>query len=100
VTYSLPCDFTLTWNIAAAYFGTAYANSYCVSSDPLYLDPPNGDHDLQLVSDGQLGDPTFVDWDDPGMPSGNPVDPNIDTRSRMGCHGGPGGKTVGLRTPH
>ena len=100
VTNPLPCDFTLTWNIAAAYYGTAYANNYCVSSDPLYLDPQNGDHDIAAGSSGQLGDPYFVDWDDPETPSGDPGNPDIDRRARMGCHGGPDGETVGLLTSH
>ena len=100
VTDALPCDFTLTWNVAAAYFGTAYANGYCVGSDPLYLDPQNGNHDIGAGSDGQRGAPTFVDWDDPGSPSGDPGNPDTSRRSRMGCHGGPEGQKVGLLTPH
>ncbi len=100
VTNTLPCDFTLTWNVAAAYFGTAYANGYCAASDPLYLDPQNGNHDIGTGSDGQFGYPSFVDWDDPGSPSGDPGNPDTSRRSRMGCHGGPGGQRVGLLTPH
>lgn len=100
VVNPLPCDFTLTWDVTAPYFGTAFANSYCVSSDPLYLDPANGDFDIALGSSGQLGDPDMVDWDDPGTPSGDPNDPDIERRTRMGCHGGPDGETVGLLTSH
>lgn len=100
VTSSLPCNFTLTWGVSAAYYGTAYANAYCVSADPLYVDPQNGDHDLAGGSGGQLGYPYLVDWDDPGKPSGDPGNGNIERRTRMGCHGGPKGKTVGLFTPH
>lgn len=100
VTDPLPCNFTLVWGVTVLYYGSAYANNYCASTDPLYIDPVNGNHDLDALSDGQLGDPDFVDWDDPGAPSGDPADPDIDRRSRMGCHGGPDGETVGLLTPH
>jgi hypothetical protein len=61
----------------------------------MFIDPENGLHDIDIMSEGQLGNPSFVDWDDTGAPSGDPwyTDPN--TRSRMGCHGGPYGSSVG-----
>jgi hypothetical protein len=100
VTSPLPCNFTLTWNVDADYYGTAYANNFCVSSEPLYLDPENGNHDIAAGSEGQLGIPYFVDWDDTGTPSGDPDNPDINRRTRMGCQGGPDGQIVGLLTSH
>ena len=93
--YELPCDYTLTWNIEAPYFQEAYPNIGCVEAQPLFIDPENGLHDIEIASQGQLGDPSFVDWDDTGLPSGNPDDDDPSTRSRMGCHGGPYGSSVG-----
>ncbi len=93
--YDLPCDYTLTWNIESPYFQEAHPNIGCVETQPLFIDPEGGLHDIGINSDGQLGCPDFVDWDDAGLPSGDPdvTDPN--TRSRMGCHGGPYGGSVG-----
>ena len=93
--YDLPCDYTLTWNIKAPYFQQAFPNVGCVSTQPLFIDPENGLHDIAITSDGQLGNPDFVDWDDTGAPSGDPSNPDTNTRSRMGCHGGPYGGMVG-----
>ncbi len=93
--YSLPCDYTLIWNIEAPYFQEAFPNEGCVEAQPLFVDPENGLHDIQLDSEGQLGNPVFVDWDDTGSPSGDPLNTDPNTRSRMGCHGGPYGGSVG-----
>jgi hypothetical protein len=94
--YDLPCDYTLTWNIDAAYFQQAFPNIGCVASDPQYIDPANSEHDIQITSEGQLGNPTFVDWDDTGTPSGDPANMDPNTRSRMGAFGGPYGGVVGI----
>jgi len=94
--YDLPCDYTLTWEIAAPYFQQAFPNIGCVDAQPLYFDPENGLHDIGPESEGQMGHPDYVDWDDSGTPSGDPGNPDPDTRSRMGCHGGPNGAIVGI----
>ena len=94
--YDLLCDYTLTWNIPAPYFLQAIANIGCVEADPMFIDPGSYNLDIDIASQGQLGDPSFVDWDDTGMPSGDPDDPDPNTRSRMGCHGGPYGGSVGV----
>ena len=93
--YPLPCDYTLTFNIPAPYFQQAFPNTGCVSADPMFVDPANGQNDIQTGSEGQLGDPTFVDWDDTGPASGDPGNTDPNTRSRMGAFGGPYGSIVG-----
>ncbi len=86
------CDYTNTFNIGpgvqgADYHGGASAGTGAITSNPDYNDPGNEDYDLLPTSPAQNGDPSIDDWD------GNPGD-----GSRMGCHGGPGGETVGLLT--
>jgi len=93
--YDLPCDYTLTWNIEAPYFQQAFPDVGCVEAQPMFIDPENGLHDIDPLSAGQQGSPDFVDWDDTGAPSGDPGNPDTNTRSRMGCHGGPYGASVG-----
>ncbi len=93
------CDFTDVWDVQASYYGGASAGIGAISANPLYIDPDNEEYDLSSGSPAQQGDPDFVDWDDAGPPSGDPGDTDPDTRSRMGCHGGPGGEIVGLLTP-
>ncbi len=98
------CDFTDIWDIGpgsngANYHGSAAPGVGTISANPLYINPDNGEYDLPLGSPAQMGDPSFVDWDDTGSPSGDPDNTDTNTRSRMGCHGGPGGEIVGLLTP-
>jgi len=98
------CDFTDVWDIGpwgsgANYHGSAVPGTGAISTDPQYIDPDNEDYDILDTSPARWGDPSFVDWDDPGPPSDDPDDYNPDTRSRMGCHGGPDGQYVGLLTP-
>jgi hypothetical protein len=100
-------DFTDTWDIGpgsngANYHsgggGSAAPGTGAIFVDPQYNDPGNGNYEFPLTSPAQMGDPSFVDWDDTGPPSGDPGNTDTDTRSRMGCHGGPGGEYVGLLT--
>ena len=98
------CDFTDIWDIGpgsygANYHGDASPGIGAISADPLYIDPDNEQYDISDVSPARWGDPSFVDWDDTGVPSNDPDDYDTNTRSRMGCHGGPGGEFVGLLTP-
>ncbi len=71
----------------------------CISADPQYIDADNEDFDLQSGSPAQQGDPTIVDWDDTGTPSGDPDNTDTNKRSRMGSCGGPDGQYIGLLTP-
>ena len=59
--------------------------------DPKYVNNTTSPYDyhFQTGSGCEMGDPNFIDWDDTGSPSGNPNEPNIQNRSRMGCFGGP-----------
>ena len=70
--------------------GTGCYGNWTDPHDPDYIDPPD-DYDLTSTSPCQLGDPSIVDWDDDGDPSGDPDDLDIEERSRMGAFGGPGG---------
>jgi len=97
------CDFTDVFDIGpgingANYSGSASAGMGAISATPSYIDPNNEQYDLSSTSAAQQGDPNFVDWDDTGTPSGNPGNTDKNTRSRMGCHGGPDGEIVGLLT--
>lgn len=89
------CDFSDMYDVAAKYFecpaGKAIEGIGCVSANPLYIDPGSENYDISDTSPARWGDPSFVDWDDPGPPSNDPGNYDTDTRSRMGCHGGPGG---------
>jgi hypothetical protein len=85
------CDFTDVWDVQASYYGGAVQGTGCISANPIYIDPDNEDYDISPTSPAQAGDPSFLDWDDDG--SGG-----SESRSRMGCHGGPGGEVVGLLT--
>jgi len=98
------CDYTDVYDIGPGsngtpYWGGASAGAGAISANPLYINPDAEEYDLSPVSPAQQGDPSIVDWDDTGSPSNNPSDPNPNTRSRMGCHGGPDGQFVGLLTP-
>ncbi len=97
------CDYTDIYDVAAPFFtcpaGSAHEGVGCIFSDPDYIDPDTEQYDISAVSSARFGDPSFVDWDDTGAPSNNPDDYDPNTRSRMGCHGGPGGEIVGLLTP-
>ena len=96
------CDFSDMYDVAAKYFecpaGKAIEGIGCISADPLYIDPNNEEYDISDTSPAKWGDPSFVDWDDAGSPSNDPGNYDTDTRSRMGCQGGPGGEVVGLLT--
>jgi hypothetical protein len=61
--------------------------------DPKYVNNTTSPYDYHFQSGSgcEMGDPTFIDWDDTGSPSGNPNEPNPNNRSRMGCFGGPDG---------
>lgn len=61
--------------------------------DPKYVNntTPPYNYKFQSGSGCEMGDPNFIDWDDTGAPSGNPNEPNINNRSRLGCFGGPDG---------
>jgi hypothetical protein len=103
VNCDVVCDFTDIYDIGpssngAAYFGGASPGIGAIQLNPWYIDPDNEGYDLEDFSPAQMGDPSFVDWDDMGPPSNNPDDDNPETRSRMGCHGGPDGEVVGLLT--
>lgn len=100
---AVTCDFTDIWDIGpgsngANYHGSATPGIGAISANPLYIDPDNKEYDISSTSLAQNGDPDFVDWDDTGPPSGDPDNTDPNTRSRMGCHGGPGGEHVGLLT--
>jgi hypothetical protein len=94
------CDM---WDIGPGSMGQNYygvtPDYTCISLDPQYIDWNNGDYGLQSGSPAQQGDSSIVDWDDTGAPSGDPGNTNTNTRSRMGCTGGPDGEFVGLLTP-
>ncbi len=101
-------DYTDTWDIGPGLtMGTNYhfggggisvPGVGAIDADPQYIDPGNENHDFPVTSLCQQGDPSFVDWDDTGAPSNDPLDTDTNTRSRMGCFGGPGGEHVGLLT--
>jgi len=61
--------------------------------DPLFVDNVTEPYDYRFQSGSgcEMGDPNLIDWDDTGTPSGDPDEPNIENRSRMGCFGGPDG---------
>jgi len=69
------------------FYGVDEGTGNILDQDPMF-DPA---WHFPIGSPAQLGDPTFLDFDDPGPPSGDPDDPDPDTRSRMGAYGGPGG---------
>jgi len=97
------CDFTDTYDIGPGsngtnYYGSASPGVGAISLNPQYINPGNEEYDISPGSPARQGDPDFVDWDDTGSPSGDPGNPDENTRSRMGCHGGPGGEHVGLLT--
>jgi hypothetical protein len=70
--------------------GTGSFGNWTNPQDPSYISIPSN-YDLTSSSPCQMGDPSIVDWDDTGSPSGDPTDPDTNTRSRMGAFGGPGG---------
>jgi len=61
--------------------------------DPQYENntTPPYDYHFKTGSGCEMGDPNFIDWDDTGSPSGDPDEPDIQNRSRLGCFGGPDG---------
>ncbi len=71
--------------------GTGTYGNWTNPQDPDYIDPLNNYFDLSEESTSQYGAPDIVDWDDTGDPSGDQHDHDINTRSRMGAFGGPGG---------
>lgn len=88
------CNYTCMFDIFTPYYDSpptdrAIPGTGAISTDPAYIDSPNNNYDLTSGSPAQAGDAAFIDWDDDGS-GGN------ESRSRMGCHGGPGGETVGL----
>ncbi len=100
----LTCDYTCIFDIkvpsgeGAHYFQLAEPGVGCLDVAPGYVAPELEDFDIAPGGPGQMGHPDYVDWDDSGSPSGDPANLDPDTRSRMGCHGGPDGETVGLLT--
>jgi hypothetical protein len=58
-----------------------------MDQDPLFT----LDYHIPLESPGQLGDPSFLDFDDAGPASNDPDNTDPETRSRMGAFGGEGG---------
>lgn len=94
------CDM---WDIGPGSMGQNYYGTTpgigCISLDPPYVDKTSEQYDITPTGPAQQGYPSIVDWDDTGSPSGNPSDTNTNTRSRMGCFGGPGGEFVGLLNP-
>jgi hypothetical protein len=85
------CDYTDLYDVHATYCACSICCSYegtgTIYSDPDYNNPAIEDYDISSTSPAQNGDPSIDDWD--GSTGGG---------SRMGCHGGPGGETVGLLT--
>jgi hypothetical protein len=81
------------------YFGEASAGPGAINVDPQYVDASAGNYALIAGSPAQQGDPSFLDWDDTGTASNDPANTDANTRSRMGCTGGPDGEHVGLLTP-
>jgi hypothetical protein len=69
------------------FYGVDEGEGLIFDEDPLFT----MDYHLPIDSPAQLGDPTFVDYDDSGDPSGDPDNMDPETRSRMGAYGGPGG---------
>jgi hypothetical protein len=102
--YELPCDYTCTFDIkvpsgeGAHYFQEATPRTGCIDVEPGYIDQASENFDIMYGGAAQMGHPDYVDWDDTGAPSGDPGNSDPETRSRMGCHGGPGGEIVGLIT--
>ena len=84
VEYSLFDDISIP---NPTFYGVDEGEGLIFDEDPLFT----SDYHLDISSPGQLGNPTFVDYDDTGNPSGDPGDPDPETRSRMGSYGGPGG---------
>ena len=79
-----------------SYFSGMKQGDGCIDFpgvDPKYINntTPPYDYHFQPGSILEYGDPNFVDWDDTGAASGNPAEPNIQNRSRVGCFGGPDG---------
>ncbi len=102
---ALTCDYTCIFDIKAMgniegahYFQLAEPGVGCIDVAPGYIAPGAEDFDIETGGPGQMGHPGYVDWDDTGSPSGNPANTDPETRSRMGCHGGPDGEFVGLLT--
>jgi hypothetical protein len=100
----LMCDYTCTFDIkipsgeGAHYFQMASARTGCIDVAPGYIDPASENFDIMYGGAAQMGHPDYVDWDDTGAPSGDPGNTDPETRSRMGCHGGPYGEIIGLLT--
>jgi len=87
----LYCDYSCFYDMSQYFAGcpvcTVHEGIGCIFVDPDYNDPSTEDYDVSPTSPAQNGDPSIDDWDG-ASGSG----------SRMGCHGGPGGETVGLLT--
>jgi len=94
VSSTVVCDYTDTFDIGPGpmgtnYWGGASAGTGAITSNPQYVDHSNGNYEIGITSPAQAGDPSFLDWDDDNS-GGN------ESRSRMGCTGGPDGEIVGL----
>ncbi|MFH1677116.1 MAG: hypothetical protein ABIC40_08835, partial [bacterium] len=67
--------------------GVILGSGVIQDQDPMFLP----DYHLPIDSPAQLGNPYFVDFDDIGLPSGDPGNPDPESRSRMGAYGGSDG---------
>ena len=103
VYFSSPADlYTLTYSTAHNMGGTTnYFYNLILGSgatnypgiDPDYVNNTTSPYNyhFQAGSGCEYGDPSIIDWDDTGTPSGDPDETNLQNRSRMGCFGGPDG---------
>jgi hypothetical protein len=88
-------DFCLAYDLEhLTFYGFEEGVGFLDNSDPLFVDPGAGDFSFPASSPAEQGSPYIVDWDDTGDPSGDPDNTDINTRSRMGCFGGPLGDWV------
>ncbi len=89
-SYDFDMDYTLFYGIDvpdADFYGVNFGPGVIFDEDPDYL----ADYHLPIDSPAQLGNPTYLDYDDIGPPSDDPGNTDPETRSRMGVYGGPGG---------
>ncbi len=88
--HDLVIDYTLFYDVVIPdpmFYGAVDGIGNIYDLDPMFLP----DYHFPTDSPAQLGDPSFIDFDDAGPPSGDPDNPDPETRSRMGAYGGPGG---------
>ena len=82
--------FSLAYDLSHLTFsGFAEGVGFLDDTDPQFINPSSGDFSFPGTSPAEQGSPYIVDWDDTGDPSGDPDDTDTNTRSRMGCFGGP-----------